>query len=297
MSAPVQTERTSSASAAVSLTQRSRTSLFIWARVPKPPGTTRMSGCGQVSKECVGKTSRPLRAAIEPLSWATVKTSKGSVPSRRPVTEKISNGPAKSSTSTSSKSSTATFRPVVTNGSYPATARDRGSWKPDRLHGDESAHRRCRLWHLRHHRRAGAAPPRPPRHGAGSLGHAGSRGRQYRHQPHRAARIRSRRDLCRAGRAVARVVAGMEPALVCRRPSAALPRHGSADRAPRRDGAGRVRARQLPSPALPRSLTGATRRRRAGATLPRLESELRRRLLPRRGRLRRERRRGLGAGR
>src|SRR5207244_4091682 len=84
--------------------------LFISLLVPMPPGTTRMSGLGQLSKLCVGSTRKPPRAVIVWQLSATVETANGVSPSLAPVTVNTSKGPQKSSTSTSSNMTMQTWR-------------------------------------------------------------------------------------------------------------------------------------------------------------------------------------------
>ena len=90
-SAPVQTEVTSDALAATRRIQASVSSWRSRARVPKPPGTTKMSIGGAVSHATVGITCRPPMALIGPGLRATVNTSNGALPrcaaTRRPACE------------------------------------------------------------------------------------------------------------------------------------------------------------------------------------------------------------------
>ena len=95
--------------------------------VTTPPGTTRTSIGGSSPMRCVGTTARPCRARTDD-SAVTVKTSKGrGAPDRstiREAVEKTSNGPAKSGTSTSSKSRIPTccviVRDCTTSGQHHA---------------------------------------------------------------------------------------------------------------------------------------------------------------------------------
>ena len=82
----------------------------IKGRVPCPPGTSRMSGGGQSSRLYWGLRLSPPRATIGRLCSAMVYTLKGDGSPRRAAVLKTSNGPAKSSTSTSLKIRIATLR-------------------------------------------------------------------------------------------------------------------------------------------------------------------------------------------
>src|SRR5215218_1950150 len=109
--APVQTEETCRALAAVARIQSRVASSSSRGRVPKPPGTTRRSIRVPSAKPNWGVTTRPPVAVMGSRFFATVKTRKGalssdrrdSTPGVRRVRENTSKGPAKSSTSTLSK--------------------------------------------------------------------------------------------------------------------------------------------------------------------------------------------------
>ena len=105
---PVQTEVSVSTSRPRSPIHFTRRSLLISLRVPQPPGTTRMSRGGQVSRVTSGTTLRPPVATTMSVLSATSRTSKGDGSSRRAssfrrVTENTSKGPQKSRTSTFGK--------------------------------------------------------------------------------------------------------------------------------------------------------------------------------------------------
>src|SRR5262245_45002169 len=73
-SAPVQTDRISSAFCDVSWIQSIRVGLCISLRVPSPPGTSSRSGCGQSASRWCGLTLSPWRASVGPARSATVRT-------------------------------------------------------------------------------------------------------------------------------------------------------------------------------------------------------------------------------
>src|SRR5947207_150121 len=105
-SEPVQTDVSVSTCFARSPIQPTSRGLVRWARVPHPPGTTRMSSGGQSSSVWSGITFMPPVVRTGPAFSATSTTSNGDGSSRRSssfsrVTEKTSNGPQKSSTSAS----------------------------------------------------------------------------------------------------------------------------------------------------------------------------------------------------
>ena len=72
----MQTESTSSHFWAVCLIQSMRGWLCISVRVPWPPGTSSICGCGQSVSRCCGLTLRPPLASTGPGFSATVKTLK-----------------------------------------------------------------------------------------------------------------------------------------------------------------------------------------------------------------------------
>src|SRR3989441_4144091 len=105
-SEPVQTDVSVSTCLARSPIQPTSRGLVRWARVPHPPGTTRMSSGGQSSSVWSGITFMPPVVRTGAAFSATSTTSNGDGSSRRSssfsrVTEKTSNGPQKWSTSTS----------------------------------------------------------------------------------------------------------------------------------------------------------------------------------------------------
>ena len=101
---------TSSAFSARAPIQSSTELSFTRARVPWPPGMIKRSIGGASANVCLGTTVSPLRARIGSGLSATVKTSKAPGAICRPATEKTSNGPQKSRTSTSGKMKMATLR-------------------------------------------------------------------------------------------------------------------------------------------------------------------------------------------
>lgn len=108
-SAPVQTESVSSAAPLAFRTNSSIAGRIISRLVPGPPGITRMSTSTKAAAVRVGTIRSPLRAVISPQRSAMVTTLNASEPSADLATPNTSNGPAKSSTSTSSKSKIATL--------------------------------------------------------------------------------------------------------------------------------------------------------------------------------------------
>src|SRR6266545_1015862 len=105
---PVQTDVSVSTWRPRSAIHSSRRRFLASARVPQPPGTTKRSSGGHLSRVTSGITFNPPVAITVSAVSATSSTSKGDASSRRAsslsrVTENTSNGPQKSRTSTSGK--------------------------------------------------------------------------------------------------------------------------------------------------------------------------------------------------
>src|SRR3954470_1352558 len=147
---PVQTEVTWRAAAAVRRIQSRVSSSLSSRRVPNPPGTTRRSIRGASAKPWRGTTVSPPVAVMGSWVRATVKTWNGapsserraSTPGWRRVREKTSKGPAKSSTSTLSKSRMPTLR-VSMAGLLPGTG---SSLKQYNLRAGGNRNRSARLF-------------------------------------------------------------------------------------------------------------------------------------------------------
>ena len=106
---PVQTESRSSISACRSRIHPAMSCRSTRARVPKPPGTSRMSTAGSVSKDQRGTmTSPPAAVTGSPVS-PTRPVSKKAFPASSQALMKASKGPTASSGSTSSKTWIATI--------------------------------------------------------------------------------------------------------------------------------------------------------------------------------------------
>jgi hypothetical protein len=84
--------------------------LCISRRVPWPPGINTICGSGASLNKWCGFTESPFRVSAGSFRSATVKTLNGGGAPISTATEKTSNGPQKSSTSTSSNNRMATLR-------------------------------------------------------------------------------------------------------------------------------------------------------------------------------------------
>src|SRR5262249_39030835 len=115
--APVHTEAVVPAMPDVFAIHEIISASFTSARVPNPPGTTRMSTAGFCENSKAGKIVRPPIIGTGSLERATQNTRKGalssvrrdSTPGVRRVLEKTSKGPQTSRTSTSLKTRMPTF--------------------------------------------------------------------------------------------------------------------------------------------------------------------------------------------